>query len=193
MRIIAGSAGGIPLKTPRGGTRPTADRVREALFASLGILLVGARVLDLYAGSGSLGIEALSRGANSALFVEQQRQAGEVIQANLDKSRLEGGLIRRSEVMKFLRGHRVVDGGAYDLIFADPPYAKDQTTAAELLALSTNDDLVNLLGDKGVLILETMASVELPELIAQRWEVRDERRYGETRISFLVKLSSTGA
>ena len=106
MRIIAGSAGGIPLKTPGVLTRPTADRVRESLFASLGTLLSGAKVLDLYAGSGSLGIEALSRGAVSALFVEQERKACEVIQANLDKARLEGGRVRSVPVAKFLRSDR---------------------------------------------------------------------------------------
>lgn len=188
MRIIAGSAGGIPLKTPSSDTRPTADRVRESLFSSLGTLLHDARVLDLYAGSGALGIEALSRGAASACFVEQQKQACEVIQANLDKARLAGGLVRRAEVMRYLRGH---SGGqndlGYDLIFADPPYAKDQQTASLLLDLINDDHLVTALKDGGVLILETMASVELPEEIALRWQLRDERCYGETRISFLVK------
>jgi 16S rRNA (guanine966-N2)-methyltransferase len=186
MRIIAGSAGGIPLKTPKLTTRPTADRVRESLFASLGDLLVGAKVLDLYAGSGALGIEALSRGSVSALFVEQERQACEVIQDNLNKARLEGGQIRRSRVTKFLSGHRK-GGGEYNLIFADPPYVRDHEDKEELASLLGSDILPNLLGDKGVFVLETWASSELPESIAQHWEVRDERRFGETQISFLVK------
>ncbi|MCF6313203.1 MAG: 16S rRNA (guanine(966)-N(2))-methyltransferase RsmD [Verrucomicrobiales bacterium] len=191
MRIIAGSAGGIPLKTPSSDTRPTADRVRESLFSSLGTLLYDAKVLDLYAGSGALGIEALSRGAASACFVEQQRQACEVIQANLDKARLAGGLVRCAEVMKFLSGHSLGAGVesdlGYDLIFADPPYAKDQQTAALLLDLINDEHLVAALKDGGVLILESMASVDLPEDLALRWQVRDERCYGETRVSFLRK------
>ncbi len=190
MRIIAGSAGGIPLKTPGALTRPTTDRARESLFASLGTLLPGAAVLDLYAGSGALGIEALSRGAASALFIEQERKACEVIQANLDKARLEGAIVRRSQVAKFLRSHRIAEGG-YDLIFADPPYAKNREAEVELLSLVVSDYLGGLLAEKGVLVLETLSSAELPETIAQRWDLRDERCFGETRISFLVKNPST--
>lgn len=186
MRIIAGSAGGIPLKTPGITTRPTTDRARESLFASLGVLLSGAKVVDLYAGSGSLGIEALSRGAISALFIEQSKQACEVIQFNLDKARLKEGLIRRSTVMKFLSGQRG-KVGEYDLIFADPPYAKDDLAAEELEALVCSDHLPGLLSDQGVFVLESLSSSELPESIAKHWDVRDERCFGETRISFLKK------
>jgi len=188
MRIIAGSAGGIPLLTPQVTTRPTTDRVRESLFASLGSLLTKAVVLDLYAGSGALGIEALSRGASSAFFVEQEHQACEVIQKNLDKARLEGGQVRRSAVIKFLSGHSSGDR-EYDLIFADPPYARDSSTEEELVALVNCDQLVKLLSDKGVFLLESLASSELPESIAQRWEVRDERCFGETKISYMRKKS----
>ncbi len=191
MRIIAGSAGGIPLKTPGALTRPTADRVKESLFASLGTLLSGAKVLDLYAGSGSLGIEALSRGAVSALFVEQERKACEVIQANLDKARLEGGRVRSAPVVKFLRAQQGRDEG-FDLIFADPPYAKNEAAEQELLNLVGNQHLLDLLAERGVLILETLASVELPESLGENWEVRDERRYGETRVSFLAKHRAQG-
>jgi len=186
MRIIAGSAGGIPLKTPKITTRPTKDRVRESLFASLGDLLSGAMVLDLYAGSGALGIEALSRGAASALFIEQEREACEIIQDNLSKARLEGGQVCRSRVAKFLPEHHVSSGG-YDLIFADPPYARDQPAEEELESLVNSDHLASMLSDKGVFVLESLASSELPESIAQHWDVRDERRFGETQISFLMK------
>jgi 16S rRNA (guanine966-N2)-methyltransferase len=189
MRIIAGSAGGIPLKTPGALTRPTTDRARESLFASLGTLLSGAKVLDLYAGSGSLGIEALSRGAASALFIEQERRACGVIEDNLKKARLEGGQVRCCQVTKFLRSHQI-DGGGYDLVFADPPYAKDRLAEEELLALLGSEHLAGLLSGKGVFVLESLASLQLPELVAQRWDVRDERRFGETRISFLRKHRS---
>ncbi len=146
-------------------------------------------MLDLYAGAGSLGIEALSRGAATALFVEQDRQACEVIQDNLDKARLQGGQVRRSTVMNFLTG-RCAIGSGYDLIFADPPYAKDQVSKEELQAFAANDHLAGWLSDNGVLVLESLLSAELPESIAQHWDVRDERSFGETRISFLKKYPS---
>lgn len=170
-------------------TRPTTDRARESLFASLGTLLSGAKVLDLYAGSGALGIEALSRGATSALFVEQESRACRVIEGNLSKARLAGGKVCCSQVTKFLRNHRSA-GAGYDLVFADPPYAKDRLAEAELLALLSSEHLVELLSGKGVLVLESLASSELPEWVAQCWDVRDERYFGETRISFLRKHHS---
>jgi 16S rRNA (guanine966-N2)-methyltransferase len=170
-------------------TRPTTDRARESLFASLGTLLSGAKVLDLYAGSGALGIEALSRGATSALFVEQESRACRVIEGNLSKARLAGGKVCCSQVTKFLRSHRSA-GAGYDLVFADPPYAKDRLAEAELLALLSSEHLVELLSGKGVLVLESLASSELPEWVAQCWDVRDERYFGETRISFLRKHHS---
>src|SRR5947209_18081255 len=88
MRVIAGSAGGIRLAVPKRGVRPTMDRVKAAIFSSLGDAVIGARVLDLFAGSGGLGIEALSRGASSAVFVENDRQSAKAIDANLAKTKL---------------------------------------------------------------------------------------------------------
>src|SRR5215467_5396176 len=102
MRVIAGSARGIPLKTPDHEARPTMDRVREAIFSSLGDLVIGARVLDLFAGSGALGIEALSRGADSAVFVEEDQQSTAAIKQNLAKTKLVGS-VRRQNVFKFLK------------------------------------------------------------------------------------------
>ncbi len=189
MRIIAGSAGGIPLKTPGTTTRPTTDRARESLFASLGSLVPGAKVLDLYAGSGSLGIEALSRGADTVLFVEQSRRACGVIEGNLGKARLSGGRVCCSQVRKFLRRQQVT-GTGYDLIFADPPYVKDALAEEELRALLGSDTVVGLLADKGVFVLESLLASELPASIADRWMVRDERCFGETRISYLMKKTS---
>src|SRR5215471_15845525 len=94
MRVIAGSAGGIPLKTPDHEARPTMDRVREAIFSSLGDLVIGARVLDLFAGSGAFGIEALSRGAAEAVFVDNHPKSVEAIRLNLERTRLVGTVIR---------------------------------------------------------------------------------------------------
>src|SRR5438093_10312907 len=102
MRVIAGSAGGIRLAVPNRGVRPTMDRVKAAIFSSLGDAVISARVLDLFAGSGALGIEALSRGASSVVFVEEDRQSAEIIEANLAKTQLRGR-IRHQDVFDFLR------------------------------------------------------------------------------------------
>src|SRR4030095_12168992 len=101
MRVIAGSAGGVRLALPKRGVRPTMDRVKAAIFSSLGDAIVGARVLDLFAGSGALGIEALSRGATSAVFVEDDRRTAEMIDQNLAKTKLRGR-VRNQDVFDFL-------------------------------------------------------------------------------------------
>ena len=95
MRVIAGSAGGVHLAVPKRGVRPTMDRVKAAIFSSLGEAIIGARVLDLFAGSGALGIEALSRGAASAIFLEDDRQSAEAIEENLAKTKLNGAFDAR--------------------------------------------------------------------------------------------------
>jgi len=118
MRIIAGKAGRIAIKVPVAVTRPTTDFVRQAIFSILGERVDNARVLDLFAGSGAIGLEALSRGAASCVFVDEHRQASNVISENLAKSRLEGGRVVKAEVATHLKR----DAAIYDLIFADPPY-----------------------------------------------------------------------
>ena len=148
MRIIAGQAKGRVLKVPREVSRPTTDRVRESVFGILAPVLNGAKVLDLFAGSGSLGLEALSRGAAECVFVEQDRGACRVIEENLKKTGLAGGQVRSMEVSRFLKGR----GGCYDLIFADPPYADGlRDPASELLKV---DDWTEWFSDEGFLILE---------------------------------------
>jgi 16S rRNA (guanine966-N2)-methyltransferase len=118
MRIVAGAYKGRRLHAPRGSTtRPTADRVREALFSILGDVS-GLRVLDLFAGTGALGIEALSRGAASAVFVEREPRAAAALQRNLDAVGAATGRLRRQDALAFL----AADRGTYDLVFADPPY-----------------------------------------------------------------------
>src|SRR5262252_8787456 len=102
MRVIAGSAGGIRLAVPKRGVRPTMDRVKAAIFSSLGDAIIGARVLDLFAGSGALGIEALSRGAASVIFVEDDHQSADTIEKNLAKTKLKGR-VRDQDVFAFLR------------------------------------------------------------------------------------------
>lgn len=134
MRVIAGEFKGRRLKAPPGvGTRPTADRVREALFSILGPL-DGLRVLDLFAGSGALGIEALSRGAESAEFVDSDPKAIEAIRANLALVGVESPVHRR-DALRFLSGAILQESTHFDLVFCDPPYSSAPALAGELSTL----------------------------------------------------------
>jgi 16S rRNA (guanine966-N2)-methyltransferase len=169
MRVIAGELGGRRLQSARGAqTRPTAARVREALFSMLGAL-EGARVLDLFAGSGALGIEAISRGAARATFVERAPAALAALAANIAALELgERAEIRATDALAALRGR-----GQYDLVFIDPPYAE----AAELGgALSRELPAVLATGARVVSESDRRAPLEL-ELPLIR-----ERRYGDTMI-----------
>jgi 16S rRNA (guanine966-N2)-methyltransferase len=179
MRVISGSAGGISLKTPTHDVRPTMDMVREAIFSSLGDLVIGARVLDLFAGSGSFGIEALSRGAAEAVFIDNHPKSIEAIRFNLEKTRLDGTVIRE-DVFKYLPR---VDQ-PFRLIFADPPYAKhgsDRNYALEILefrALSTAID------PGGILILERAPARK--DAVTGIWEITRSKKYGKTEVIFCV-------
>ena len=169
MRIVAGEFKGRRLRMRRGApTRPTADRVREALFSMLGDV-AGARVLDLYAGSGALGIEALSRGAASVVFVERDTRAAAAIQANLDTVGAEAD-VSRQDVLAFVRR----DGRSYDLVFCDPPYDSGPRIGAALAqrlpALLSSDARIVTESDK-------RNPLELP------FPLLRERTYGDTRIA----------
>ena len=184
MRIISGLAGGIPIKVPEVVTRPTTDKVRQALFSSLGEVVVGARVLDLFAGSGALGLEALSRGSVSALFVDQHRGSADVIKANLAKSRLQGGAIRVGDALRVLGDLATTRPAQFDLIFADPPYVhqvRDKNWALELLQ---SPALRQVLAPEGSFLLECrVATTDLsPEW---GWSVVRDREYGSTRLLWL--------
>jgi 16S rRNA (guanine966-N2)-methyltransferase len=120
MRVVAGQFKGHPLRSPRRTTRPTLNRVREAIFSMLGPL-EDLAVLDLYAGSGALGIEALSRGAASASFVDSDAAAVNAIRQNLERTRADGGRISRSDALAFL-GNAARHQEQWDLVFCDPPY-----------------------------------------------------------------------
>lgn len=188
MRVIAGSAGGLSLTVPVSVTRPTTDRVREALFSSLGDRVIGADILDLYAGSGALGIEALSRGARSAIFVEENSRAAETIQTNLKHTRLAhpDTEVRRIRVETFLKTLVPHEDGRFDLIFADPPYARDAATAAELAALLAHPSLSAALRPEGRFLLEVMNGAPLPLGEPSLWTSLRDRRYGGTRLHFLT-------
>jgi 16S rRNA (guanine966-N2)-methyltransferase len=184
MRVIAGSAGGIRLAVPKRGVRPTMDRVKGAIFSSLGEAVVGARVLDLFAGSGALGIEALSRGACSVVFVEADRQSAEIIERNLTKTKLKGR-VRQQEVFDFLRP--ASDAEAFDIVFADPPYEKTEGGERFTEKLLANEVLPQLLDRGGIFVLEKSPDETLPQM--KLWDVVRQKKYGATEVLF---LSQTG-
>ena len=172
MRVIAGSYGGRRLQAPAGlDTRPTSDRVREALFSILGERVGGARVLDLFAGSGALGIEALSRGAGSVLLCDDARPAVEVIRANLDALGMDAQVVC-DDARRVLRNAHA-RGAAYDLIFLDPPYRQAERWAADLSALVP---VVLAPGGRVIGESDRRAPLELELPLV------DERRYGDTLI-----------
>jgi 16S rRNA (guanine(966)-N(2))-methyltransferase RsmD len=175
VRIIAGSRKGHRIDAPKGRTtRPTSDRVRENVFNLVALWVEDAVVLDLFAGSGAMGIEALSRGAGRAVFVESQPDACRVIDRNLEKLRLTGAQVVCNDVGRFLAG----DARTYDLIFCDPPYDEYGALKPALARY-----LPRLLTDGGLAVLETSAKTE-PELPLTQ---RTSRRYGSARITLLEK------
>jgi 16S rRNA (guanine966-N2)-methyltransferase len=169
MRVVAGAFKGRRLQTPRGsGTRPTADRVREALFSVLGDVS-GASVLDLYAGSGALGIEALSRGAASATFVERDPRALASLRRNLEAVGSEAE-VRRQDVLRYLASA----AGTFDLVFIDPPY-----DSAVRLAEPLSERLPAVLTDEARIVTES--DKRAPLELSLPLEL--ERVYGDTRIA----------
>jgi len=184
MRVISGLARGHRLIVPGSVARPTTDRVREAVFSSLGDLVAGARALDLFAGSGSLGLEALSRGASSVRFVDSSSQAIRSIEENLLRTKLAGGEALRRDVFAFLSS---LARGSCDLAFADPPYARDTESAAVLERLLASEPLAAALAPEGLLVLESSAGSALPEEALQGlWKGVSERCYGSSRVSYLA-------
>src|SRR5436190_6667365 len=148
MRLIAGRAGGVRLVLPKNGVRPTMDRVKAAIFSSLGEMVIGARVLDLFAGTGALGIEALSRGAESALFVEEDRQSITAIDKNLAKTGFKGR-VRQQEAFSFLKNTKV-GSDKFRNVFADPPYEKMKSGELFTEKLLADAVLPELLDDSGL-------------------------------------------
>ncbi len=188
MRVASGTARGIPLHAPKhaGETlRPTMEVVKNAIFNSLAESIVGTRVLDLFAGIGSLGIEALSRGAESCIFVESDRHACEAIRGNLAKTRLGGGEVVCADALGWL--DRTVSSRTFHVILADPPYAKkpgDHDFAAMLLASAS---LRRALKPGGLFILEHLPGAPLAP--GDAWECVRDKRYGSTAVAFLRPLT----
>ena len=189
MRIVAGIAGGIPLHLPKGGElRPTMDMVKAAIFSSLGEKVSGARVLDLFAGTGALGLEALSRGAASAIFVESDRRACSAIERNFEKTRLRG-TVHPLDVFSYL--DRLAPPAAFDLIFADPPYAKAPGERDFTPELLSSESLRRALAPDGIFVLEHRPGTRLP--ITPRWNCARQKRYGATEVAFLHPAADDGA
>ena len=184
MRIVAGAFRGRQLHSPKGMmTRPTTDRVREAIFSIIASDIAGARVLDLFAGTGALGLEALSRGAEHAVFVDQDSRAVRLIESNvaLCNVRNRVTIIQGSvhQVIKRLTNQ----GNTFHLIFLDPPSGKGYIEKTLLL-------LSGVIGPEGLVIAEHHVRDVLPSQW-EEWLRTETRRYGDTMISFFVPASST--
>lgn len=173
MRVITGSARGRALEAlPGDDVRPTADRVKEAIFSIIQFELEGRKVLDLFGGSGQLGIEALSRGAEKATFVDADREAIRVIRKNLAATKLDGqAVVLQTDSVSFAATH----AGAFDVVFLDPPYGKGLLQrVVPLIAPKVNPG--------GVIVCESPVGEALPAQ-AGRFEIFKEYRYGKTKIT----------
>lgn len=182
MRIITGSAKGTKLKTPSGlETRPTADRVKESVFNILGQAVDDVLVLDLFAGTGNLGLEALSRGARHGVFVDQSLASVNIIKENAARTKLVDKVeIYRNEVLRALDNIIIKSGRMFSLIFCDPPYNQG-LAGAVLQKIDTN----SILEPDGIVIIEHSRH----EPIASEWEklqLKRTEKYGETLVSFLI-------
>jgi 16S rRNA (guanine966-N2)-methyltransferase len=173
MRIIAGSRKGATIYAPKSDTRPTGDRVREAAFNLIGPV-DDMTVLDLFAGSGAMGLEALSRGASTAVFVEADRDAQRAIERNVDKLKLTGATLLRMDARRALAAEAAA-GRRYDLVLVDPPYAMFESLQPTLATY-----LPTLLAEDGLVVVET-AKRDHPELppLAER----TSRTYGAARLT----------
>jgi 16S rRNA (guanine966-N2)-methyltransferase len=175
MRIIAGTARGRRLTTPQRGTRPMTGRARESVFSILGARVVDADVLDLYAGSGSLGLEALSRGAASAVFVERSPAALGCLRANIDAVGLGGHVVAGDAATILGRVH-----GPFGIVFVDPPYAAEDRVVGRLLA-----KVGPVLTERGLVVVHRRGSgpSDRPEFLTSI----DERRYGDAVVTLMER------
>lgn len=178
MRVITGSARGRKLKAPKGmTTRPTTDRVKEALFNVLGTRVEDAKVLDLFAGSGGIGIEALSRGALSVIFIEENAKVIEVINDNLLMTGLNSGAtVYRNNVYRALE--KLQGKHKFDIIFIDPPYQQGY----EVQCLKRIHSY-KLLGDDGLVVVESSKRDELPDQVGDLSMIRSQH-YGDTKLTY---------
>ena len=179
MRVITGKARGIQLKTPEGlHTRPTTDRVKEALFSIIQFEIPGAHVLDLFGGTGQLGIEALSRGANRAVFVDEREDACRLIRENLKRTKLEGSAsVVRSDYLSYLKRCKET----FQIILLDPPYA--EVFLENSLKMITE---IDILQTGGIIVAERPVGKELPWEFPGFSRSRDYK-YGKTLLTIYRK------
>ena len=178
MRVISGKARGVVLKTPEGlQTRPTADRVKEALFSIIQFDLPAAKILDLFSGTGQLGIEALSRGAADAVFVDESEKACALIRENLKRTKLNGRVLR-ADYMSFLKTCRE----KFDIIILDPPYA--EVFLENSLKMITE---IDILQSGGIIVTERPVGKELPWDFPG-FERSKDYKYGKTLITIYKKV-----
>lgn len=177
-RIISGSAGGVRIDTPDGrNTRPTSDRAKEALFSMLGDIFDGISVLDLFSGSGSLGIEAVSRGAQNAVLVESDRKCADIIKRNIRKCRLDDSIrVLKADVRKST-GILASEGLKFKCIFMDPPYDSGYVDA--VIEKITAGDIIE---KEGILVVEH-SNTEKPELNGTSFTLLKTRNYGAVNFS----------
>lgn len=185
LRVCSGTARGILLKSPRGtGVRPTSAMVRQAVFSALGSRIPGSSVLDLYAGTGAMGIEALSRGAKEALFVELSPTCAKIIKENLERTRLfEKGLVIQGDALRVLRD-LARQRRKFDIIIADPPYEKERGTAEPPLAEKTLMAVVDsdILAPHSLIVLEHSGIGVGSETVCGL-RLLSKKKYGDTVVS----------
>ena len=184
LRVVAGDFGGRPLKTLEGKTtRPTTDKVKGAIFNMIGPFFDGGRVLDLFSGSGSLAIEAISRGMSSAVLVEKDRRAQAVIQENIKMTKSE----EQFQLLKMDAARALTQlTGQFDLVLLDPPYAKEQ-----IVANITQLEEQGLLSEEVMLVCETDKGVDLPEEVSN-FGIWKQKTYGISKVTVYVRWPFVG-
>jgi 16S rRNA (guanine966-N2)-methyltransferase len=177
----------MKLKVPRKNTRPTMDMVRQAMFSMLGTSIQDARVLDLFAGSGALGLESLSRGARSAILVDQSREACSVMQENIFSTKLTVATVKQADALSALGELARTHPGQFDIIFADAPYAHTKDDKDWTTTLLSSPHLRTVLAPSGMVNIECMASrLSLP--MVPGWSLVKDRIYGSTRVLWFTAL-----
>ena len=179
MRLTGGEGKGRKLADPPNGVRPTSGRAKELLFQLIRDRIYDAHVLDVFAGTGALGIESLARGASKAVFIEKDRKVVKIISDNLRKCRFEdrSTIISGDALKKLKQGGKL--SAPFDLIFIDPPYAQEVFT--QLLETIAEE---NILAENGLLIFEASSRLDLE--IPKEWQLDDERKLGDTKLLFLL-------
>ena len=179
LRVISGKARGLKLNTPKNeDVRPTTDRVKESLFNIINFNIMDSNVLDLFAGTGSLGIECLSRGASKCVFVDNSKESMAIVKSNIKKARVENESITMNIDFKGAILNLGNKGEKFDIIFMDPPYYKNMFEDALSMV-----DQNNLLQEDGIIVVEHDTNDKFPESIGRLYKSRD-KKYGKTTLTF---------